>query len=85
VTTIATAGADSAARQDLLERYARLAIRVGINPEPGREVAIRAMIEHARLWSALRHVQAGGVGLGAERRLPHVGASHRPAADRLRP
>jgi aminopeptidase len=57
VTTIATAGADSAARQDLLERYARLAIRVGINPEPGREVAIRAMIEHAPLVRAL--VRAG--------------------------
>ncbi len=42
MTTIATPDADSAARQDLLERYARLAIRVGINLEPGREVAIRA-------------------------------------------
>ena len=38
MTTIATPDADSAARQDLLERYARLAIRVGINLEPGREV-----------------------------------------------
>jgi hypothetical protein len=57
VTTIATPGADLAARQDLLERYARLAIRVGINLEPGREVAIRAMIEHAPLVHAL--VRAG--------------------------
>jgi aminopeptidase len=57
VTTIATPGADSAARQDLLERYARLVIRVGINLEPGREVAIRAMIEHAPLVRAL--VRAG--------------------------
>jgi aminopeptidase len=57
VTTIATPGADSAARQDLLERYARLAIRVGINLDPGREVAIRAMIEHAPLVRAL--VRAG--------------------------
>jgi len=57
VTTIATPGADSAARQDLLERYARLAIRVGINLEPAREVAIRAMIEHAPLVRAL--VRAG--------------------------
>ena len=53
MTTIATPGADSAARQDLLERYARLVIRVGINLEPGREVAIRAMIEHAPLVRAL--------------------------------
>ena len=57
MTTIATPGADSAARQDLLERYARLAIRVGINLEPGHEVAIRAMIEHAPLVRAL--VRAG--------------------------
>jgi aminopeptidase len=57
VTRIATPDADSAARQDLLERYARLAIRVGINLEPGREVAIRAMIEHAPLVHAL--VRAG--------------------------
>jgi aminopeptidase len=57
VTTIATPGAESPARQDLLERYARLAIRVGINLEPGREVAIRAMIEHAPLVHAL--VKAG--------------------------
>ena len=47
VTTIATRGADSAARQDLLERYAKLAIRVGINLEPGREVAIRAIHQRA--------------------------------------
>jgi hypothetical protein len=57
VRTIATPDADSAARQDLLERYAWLAIRVGINLEPGREVAIRAMIEHAPLVRAL--VRAG--------------------------
>ena len=57
MTTIATPGADSAARQDLLERYARLAIRVGVNLEPGREVAIRAMIDHAPLVRAL--VRAG--------------------------
>src|SRR5262245_54997968 len=49
--------ADSAARQDLLERYARLVIRVGVNLEPGREVAIRAMLEHAPLIRAL--VRAG--------------------------
>ena len=57
MTTIATPGADSAARQDLLERYARLVIRVGINLDPGREVAIRAMIDHAPLVRAL--VRAG--------------------------
>ena len=57
MTTIAKPDADSAARQDLLERYARLAIRVGINLESGREVAIRAMIEHAPLVHAM--VRAG--------------------------
>ncbi len=53
----ATPGPDSVARQDLLNRYARLVIRVGINLEPGREVAIRAMLEHAPLVRAL--VRAG--------------------------
>jgi aminopeptidase len=57
VTTIATAAVDSAAMQDLFERYARLVMRVGINLEPGREVAIRALIEHAPLVRAL--VRAG--------------------------
>ena len=57
MTTIGTPGADSAPRQDLLERYARLVIRVGINLEPGRELSIRAMIEHAPLVRAL--VKAG--------------------------
>jgi aminopeptidase len=57
VTTSATLGTDSGARHDLLERYARLVIRVGINLEPGRELAIRAMIEHAPLVRAL--VRAG--------------------------
>jgi aminopeptidase len=57
VTTIPTPGWDSEPRQDLLERYARLAIRVGINLEPGHEVAIRAMIDHAPLVRAL--VRAG--------------------------
>jgi aminopeptidase len=51
VTTIATA--DSEPRQHLLERYAQLVIRIGINLERGREVAIRAMIEHAPLVRAL--------------------------------
>jgi len=57
VTTIAIPDDDSAARQDLLERYAQLVIRVGINLEPGREIMIRAMIEHAPLVHAL--VRAG--------------------------
>jgi len=39
VTTIATPDADSAARRDLLERYARLVIRVGVNLEPGGEIS----------------------------------------------
>jgi aminopeptidase len=43
--------------QDLLERYARLVMRVGINLQPGREVHVRAMIEHAPLVRAL--VRAG--------------------------
>jgi aminopeptidase len=57
VTRVGTPAADSAAREELLERYARVVIRVGINLEPGREVAIRAMIEHAPLVRAL--VRAG--------------------------
>ena len=57
MTTTATLDTDSAARQDLLERYARVAIRVGINLEPGREVAIQATIEHVPLVRAL--VRAG--------------------------
>ena len=57
MTTTATPGVDSAPRQDLLELYAQLAIRVGINLEPGSEVAIRAMIDHAPLVRAL--VKAG--------------------------
>ena len=57
MTTTATLDTDSAARQDLLDRYARLAIRVGINLEPGREVAIQATIEHVPLVRAL--VRAG--------------------------
>jgi aminopeptidase len=43
--------------QDLLARYAELVIRVGINLQPGREIAIRAMLEHAPLVRAL--VKAG--------------------------
>jgi aminopeptidase len=41
----------------LLERYARLVVRVGVNLEPGREMVIRAMIDHAPLVRAL--VKAG--------------------------
>jgi aminopeptidase len=48
---------DSPASQDLLERYAQLVMRVGINVEPGREVAIRGLIDHAPLVRAL--VRAG--------------------------
>ena len=43
--------------QDLLERYARLVMRVGINLQPGQEAHIRAMLEHAPLVRAL--VKAG--------------------------
>jgi aminopeptidase len=38
---------------DLLDRYAQLVIRVGINLQPGREVWIRGMPEHAPLVRAL--------------------------------
>ena len=54
---VATASADSAARQKLLERYAWLVMRVGVNLEPGGEVAVRAMIDHAPLVRAL--IRAG--------------------------
>jgi aminopeptidase len=43
--------------EDLLERYARLVMRVGINVQPDGEVSIRAMLEHAPLVRAL--VKAG--------------------------
>jgi aminopeptidase len=55
--TTASSEADSAARQDLLDRYAGLVVRVGINLESGREMMVRAMIEHAPLVRAL--VRAG--------------------------
>ncbi len=42
---------------DLLDRYARLVMRVGINIQPGQEAHIRAMLEHAPLVRAL--VKAG--------------------------
>jgi aminopeptidase len=42
---------------DLLDRYARLVMRVGVNVQPGGEVMIRAMLEHAPLVRAL--VRAG--------------------------
>lgn len=44
-------------RADLLERYARLAMRVGVNVQPGGEVQIRALLDHAPLVRAL--VRAG--------------------------
>jgi aminopeptidase len=44
-------------RADLLDRYARLVTRVGVNVQPGGEVYIRAMLEHAPLVRAL--VRAG--------------------------
>ena len=42
---------------DLLDRYARLVIGVGINLQPGGEAVVRGMIEHAPLVRAL--VRAG--------------------------
>jgi aminopeptidase len=44
-------------RTDLLDRYARLAMRIGVNVQPGGEVQIRAMLDHAPLVRAL--VRAG--------------------------
>ena len=44
-------------RADLLDRYARLAMRIGVNVQPGGEVQIRALLDHAPLVRAL--VRAG--------------------------
>lgn len=38
---------------DRLERYAELAVRVGANVQPGQEVFVRAIVEHADLVRAL--------------------------------
>ena len=53
--TITTNRADSK-RQELLERYARLAIRVGLNLEPGRvsEASVRTYRE--RIAAKLRGI-----------------------------
>ena len=36
-----------------LERYAELAVRVGANVQPGQEVSVVPMVEHAELGRAL--------------------------------
>ena len=39
--------------EDRLERYAELAVRVGANVQPGQEVFVHPMVEHAELGRAL--------------------------------
>jgi len=41
------------ANGDRLERYAELAVRVGANVQPGQEVYVHPMVEHAELGRAL--------------------------------
>jgi len=41
------------ANGDRLERYAELAVRVGANVQPGQEVFVHPMVEHADLGRAL--------------------------------
>ena len=36
-----------------LERYAELAVRVGANVQPGQEVFVHPMVEHAELGRAV--------------------------------
>jgi aminopeptidase len=42
-----------AAAADRLERYARLAVRVGLNLQPGQVLGVSALIEHAPLARAI--------------------------------
>jgi aminopeptidase len=49
------------AADERLERYAELAVRVGTNVQPGQEVFIHALVEHAELARALvRQAYAAG-------------------------
>ncbi len=41
-----------AANGDLLAAYARLAVRVGVNLQPGQRLAINGLLEHAPLVRA---------------------------------
>ena len=41
------------ANGDRLERYAELAVRVGANVQPGQEVFVHGLVEHADLVRAL--------------------------------
>ena len=43
------------ASDDRLGRYARLAVRVGVNLQPGQTLAINALVEHAPFARALAH------------------------------
>jgi aminopeptidase len=45
-----------AERKDELEEYARLALRVGVNLEPGQDVTVSAYVEHAPLVRAIARV-----------------------------
>jgi aminopeptidase len=40
-------------RTDLIDRYAELVVRVGVNVQPGQVVAIRCLIEHVELARAV--------------------------------
>ena len=41
------------APDDRLQRYARLAVRVGVNLQPGQILAVNGLIEHAPLAQAI--------------------------------
>ena len=50
------------AADDRLARYARLAVRVGLNLQPGQTLAVNALLEHAPLADQ----QIGGVTMASE-------------------
>jgi aminopeptidase len=43
----------TASRADLIDRYAELVVRVGVNVQPGQVVAIRCLVEHVELARAV--------------------------------
>ena len=48
---------------DLLERYARLAVEVGVNLQPGQSLEVNGLVEHAPLVRAIaRAGYAAGAG-----------------------
>jgi aminopeptidase len=40
-------------RSELIDRYAELVVRVGVNIQPGQVVAIRCLVEHVELARAV--------------------------------